>query len=177
MTLKTLLQEISTKDLLTIAGTDCEYINLQVSVFNAGTVITVECTDDYIEHDAETWNGHDSTLENNKDLQALVTEELKNRLTGCNEEDRAPIMEVLKESFTCTSWLDMDTEVNGYKVEINTPYSYVSIKHDSFENPDGWYFQGDEADNVINEINYIYNTIEGITAPEAVIKWAGNMLY
>ncbi len=177
MSTKQLLQALTTKDLLTIAGTDLEYINLQVSVFNAGTVITVECTDDYNEQDAETWNGLDSTLENNKDLQALVTEELKNRLTGCNEEDRAPIMEVLKESFTCTSWLNMATEVDGYKIEINTAYSYVSIKHDSFENPDGWYFQGHEADEVINEINYMYNTIEGLTAPEAVIKWAGLMLY
>lgn len=81
------------------------------------------------------------------------------------------------KKFTCPSWLDMKKEVDGYKIEINTSFSYVSIKHTSFENAEGWFFQGDEADQVIDEINYIYNTIEGITAPQAAIQWACNMLY
>jgi hypothetical protein len=64
----------------------------------------------------------------------------------------------------------------GYDIEINTAFSYVSINHDSFESGE-WYFQGHEADAVITEINYIYNTVGCITAADAVIKWAGNMLY
>jgi hypothetical protein len=177
MKLPQLLQALSIKDLLTIAGTDSEYINIQVSVFNAGAVITVECTDEYIEQDSETWNGTDTILDNNRDLRDLVTEELKNKLSVSTEEERACIMEVLKESFTCESWLNMAGTYEGYDIEINTRMPYVSIKHDSFENPDGWYFQGHEADNIITEINYIYNTVGCITAPDAVIKWAGNMLY
>lgn len=81
------------------------------------------------------------------------------------------------KKFTCPSWLNMKTEVNGYKIEINTYLGYVSIKNDSFECEDGWFFQGQEADEVIDEINEIYNIAGTITAPEAVIKWANNMLY
>ncbi len=49
--------------------------------------------------------------------------------------------------FTCASWLAgklSDT------IEINTSLPYVAI--------DDFFVQGDEADKVIEEINYIYNT-------------------
>jgi len=81
-------------------------------------------------------------------------------------------MNTKAQKFTCPSWLNMTTEANGYKILINTAYSVVSIKHDSFDNPDGWYIQGHEADEAITEINYIYNTVGNISQVEAVIKWA-----
>ena len=80
------------------------------------------------------------------------------------------------KKFTCPSWLNMKIEVDGYEIEINTSLSFVSIWHKGFE-CDNWYFQGHEADEVIDEINEIYNIDGTITAPEAVIKWANNMLY
>lgn len=70
----------------------------------------------------------------------------------------------------------MNATYNGYKVEINTAFSYVSIEHDSFDSG-SWFFQGQEADNVITEINHIYNTVSNISAIEAAILWANNMLY
>jgi hypothetical protein len=78
--------------------------------------------------------------------------------------------------FSCESWLNMDATYKGYKVEINTALSIVSIKHDGFESG-SWFFQGHEADNVITEINHIYNTVSNISAIEAVIRWANTMLY
>ena len=77
--------------------------------------------------------------------------------------------------FSCESWLNMNATYNGYKVEINTALSTVSIEHEGFES--GWFFQDHEADRVITEINYIYNTIGNISAIEAAIRWANNMLY
>jgi len=68
------------------------------------------------------------------------------------------------ENFTCTSWLNGKLSEN---IEINTSLPYVAI-YDFF-------VQGDEADNVINEINHIYNT-NNCTPLEAAEKWASNML-
>ena len=68
------------------------------------------------------------------------------------------------ENFTCTSWLNGKLSEN---IEINTSLPYVAIYD--------YFVQGDEADNIINEINYIYNT-QDCTPLEAVEKWATNML-
>lgn len=68
------------------------------------------------------------------------------------------------ENFTCPSWISGKLSEN---IEINTSLPYVSI-YDFFA-------QGDEADSVINEINYIYNTTD-CTPLEAAEKWASNML-
>lgn len=69
-----------------------------------------------------------------------------------------------EKEFTCTSWLSGKLSA---EIEINTSLPYVSI-YDYFA-------QGEEADQVINEINYIYNTTD-CTPLEAAIKWAANML-
>lgn len=66
--------------------------------------------------------------------------------------------------FTCRSWLSgklSDT------IEINTKLPYVAI--------DDFFVQGEEADNIIDEINYIYNTTD-CTPLQAAQKWASNML-
>ena len=68
------------------------------------------------------------------------------------------------ENFTCVSWLNGKLSEN---IEINTSLPYVSI-YDYFA-------QGEDADSVINEINYIYNTTD-CTPLEAAEKWACNML-
>lgn len=60
-------------------------------------------------------------------------------------------------------------DVNGFNVEINTALSYVSF--DCINNEDeSYYFQGDEADNVIDEINIIYNR-HNLTQSEAIARW------
>jgi hypothetical protein len=66
--------------------------------------------------------------------------------------------------FTCPSWLSGKLSND---IEINTSLSYVSIYD--------FYAQGDDAVNIIDEINYIFNTQE-CTALEAAEKWANNML-
>ena len=60
-------------------------------------------------------------------------------------------------------------DVNGFNVEINTSLSYISF--DCINNEDeSYYFQGDEADNVIDEINAIYNR-HNLTQSEAIARW------
>lgn len=53
------------------------------------------------------------------------------------------------ENFTCPSWLSGKLSEN---IEINTSLPYVAI-YDYFA-------QGEAADDVIAEINYIYNTTD-----------------
>jgi hypothetical protein len=65
-----------------------------------------------------------------------------------------------KTELTCTSWLNGKLSDN---VEINTKLPYISIH--------GLFVQGEEAEQIINEINEIYNK-EGCTPLEAAEKWA-----
>ena len=65
---------------------------------------------------------------------------------------------------TCPSWLHGK---HSPEIEINTMLSYVSI-YDFF-------CQGEEADNIINEINIIYNNHD-ISVLEAIEKWASYYL-
>ena len=68
------------------------------------------------------------------------------------------------ENFTCPSWLNGKLSAD---IEINTSLPYVAIYD--------YFVQGEEADNVIAEINYIYNT-QDCTPLEAAEQWASNML-
>ena len=61
-------------------------------------------------------------------------------------------------------------DVNGFYVEINTSLSYVSFEDINNED-EAYYFQGDEADNVIDEINAIYNGKDNFTQSEAIARW------
>ena len=60
-------------------------------------------------------------------------------------------------------------DVNGFNVEINTSLSYAYFENINDEN-ESYYFQGDEADNVIDEINAIYNR-HNLTQSEAISRW------
>lgn len=60
-------------------------------------------------------------------------------------------------------------DVNGFDVEINTSLSYAYFENINDEN-ESYYFQGDEADNVIDEINAIYNR-HNLTQSEAIARW------
>lgn len=62
--------------------------------------------------------------------------------------------------FTCTSWLNGK---HSEEIEINTRLPYVAIYE--------YFAQGEQADEVINEINVIYN-LEDCTPLEACEKWA-----
>ena len=60
-------------------------------------------------------------------------------------------------------------DVNGFNVEINTSLSYAYFENINDED-ESYYFQGDEADNVIDEINAIYNR-HNLTQSEAIARW------
>ena len=61
-------------------------------------------------------------------------------------------------------------DVNGFDVEINTSLSYAYFENINDEN-ESYYFQGDEANNVIDEINAIYNSKDNFTQSEAIARW------
>jgi hypothetical protein len=64
----------------------------------------------------------------------------------------------------CVSWLSGKHSEN---IEINTSLPYVSIYD--------YYAQGDDAENIINEINIIYNT-KDCSPLEACEIWANMYL-
>lgn len=62
-------------------------------------------------------------------------------------------------------------DVDGFDVEINTSLSYAYFENINDEN-ESYYFQGEEADNVIDEINAIYNNgKDNFTQSEAIAIW------
>ena len=60
--------------------------------------------------------------------------------------------------------------VNGFDVEINTSLSYLYFEDINNED-EAYYYQGAEADNVIDEINAIYNGKDNLSQDEAIAKW------
>lgn len=56
-----------------------------------------------------------------------------------------------------------------YTVEINTSYSFICFESNVSEEFT-YCFQGDEGDNVISEINQIYNS-NNISVEEAINIW------
>lgn len=68
------------------------------------------------------------------------------------------------KKLSCTSWLHGK---HSESVDINTKLPYVHIGE--------CFWQGDEALQVIDEINFIYNN-EICTPLQAAEKWASNML-
>ena len=74
------------------------------------------------------------------------------------------------------TWLNGKyNNINGFNVEINTSLSYVSFEDINNED-EAYYFQGGEADNVIDEINAIYNGKDNFTQSEAIAKWINTYL-
>lgn len=66
------------------------------------------------------------------------------------------------------SWLNGNYIIYGYQVTIK---SHMSIaRFDSIDSEDDFYFQGNEADDVINEISDIWNKSD-LTQDEAIGQW------
>jgi len=66
------------------------------------------------------------------------------------------------QNLTCTSWL---SGKHTPQIEINTSLPFVSI--------DEYFWQGEEAERIIGEINQIYNNDElSFTPLEAIKYWA-----
>ncbi len=66
-----------------------------------------------------------------------------------------------------TSWLNGKYTINGDKVEINVNMSTVAI---DTTNGDEWFWQGDEADKVIDEIHAIWVNGDA-TVTAAIEQW------
>lgn len=66
--------------------------------------------------------------------------------------------------------------VNGIEIDCDSSISYISFKADWMETPDGWFFQGDDADYVIKDIKqYAYK--HGISEQDAAAWWCEMYLY
>lgn len=79
------------------------------------------------------------------------------------------------KDFLSETWLNGKYSIKGWSIEINTSLSYVYFENENDEN-ESYYFQGDEADNVIDEINVIYNGKDNFTQSEAIAKWINTYL-
>lgn len=70
------------------------------------------------------------------------------------------------------SWLNGKYKICGYSVCIESSLSFASFEKDEQEY---YVFQGDEGDNVIDEINAIYNDYtseaDALTQEQAIEKW------
>lgn len=76
-TLEDRLSDVKTGDLLRAFNSNKEYIKFEFSVFNAGAVTRVICTDRYSEPED---NGYDFILCNDLEVHETLKEILKNRL-------------------------------------------------------------------------------------------------
>lgn len=74
------------------------------------------------------------------------------------------------EEYLSSSWLNGKYDnINGYNVEIDSSYSIASFE--DVNDPDSsYFFQGDEADTVIDEISAIYNQGD-LKQDEAIAQW------
>lgn len=70
----------------------------------------------------------------------------------------------------------INDEYNGLKIECNSSLSYIGFYADWMESPDGWFFQGDEADEVMEAIQNIADS-DNISDTEAAAKWSNLYLY
>ena len=79
MTLLTILRETDTKVLVRSLASSKAYLYFDISVFNAGTVINIKCTDRYKEDSARSWNGQNFCLENDSTTKYYISKELQQR--------------------------------------------------------------------------------------------------
>ena len=72
-------------------------------------------------------------------------------------------------TYYSNSWLNgAYRDVAGYEVCINSSLSFASF--DSLHDDEDFYFQGNEADDVIGEIADIWNKSD-VTQNEAIAQW------
>lgn len=77
----------------------------------------------------------------------------------------------MNKEMLSSTWLNGKyKDVNGFDVEINTSLSYAYFENINDED-EAYYYQGGEADDVIDEINTIYNTDGNVTQSEAIARW------
>lgn len=77
MSLLTYLAIVSEKELRRCLKSGKSYLDIRISVFNAGTVVRVICTDRYRERNANTWNGYDFIIENDDVTKYYISQVLK----------------------------------------------------------------------------------------------------
>ena len=65
------LNELSEKQIKRIKNTSKEFIFFDVSVFNAGAVVRIKCTNNYKPINENTWNGYDFWLESENARECL----------------------------------------------------------------------------------------------------------
>lgn len=69
--IKSVLCELSEKQINRIKNTNKEFIFFDISVFNAGAVIRIKCTNKYKQINENNWNGYDFILESGDAVQCL----------------------------------------------------------------------------------------------------------
>jgi len=80
MSLINTLQSSSIKDLLRAFNSSKDYLFFNVSVFNAGVCISINCTDSYKDINPNTWNGYDFIIENDNTTKYYILQVLKELL-------------------------------------------------------------------------------------------------
>ena len=80
MTLTNTLQSTDINDLLRAYNSDKAYLFFSISVFNAGVVVRIKCTDAFKQPHPNHWNGYDFIIENDRTTKYYIKQTLKELL-------------------------------------------------------------------------------------------------
>ena len=89
--MKTILAEITLKDLLRAFNSQKEYIKITVHICNAGSCIAVKCTNKWEPELKGAWNGYDQFIDNDWDFHNRLGCEIKRRLNELYKSDNQDI--------------------------------------------------------------------------------------
>ena len=73
------IEMCSFKDLLRAINSNKEYLEFDCSVFNAGSVAHIKCTDRFRQINPNTWNGYDFIIENDSTTKGYIANVLKEK--------------------------------------------------------------------------------------------------
>lgn len=76
-TLINTLENANVNDLLRAVNSTKEYLYFNISVFNVGAAIFIQCTDTFKQPSARTWNGYDFIIENDSTTNYYILGALK----------------------------------------------------------------------------------------------------
>jgi hypothetical protein len=76
-TLINTLENTNINDLLRAVNSTKEYLYFNISVFNVGVSIFIQCTDTFKQPSARSWNGYDFIIENDSTTNYYILESLK----------------------------------------------------------------------------------------------------
>jgi hypothetical protein len=76
-TLINTLENTNINDLLRAVNSTKEYLYFNISVFNSGVSIFIQCTDKFKQPSARSWNGYDFIIENDTTTNYYILESLK----------------------------------------------------------------------------------------------------